>query len=258
MKTMAIPVNKVTLLIACVLFELPNPVSSCKSVALRDRLIGFGCAEDNQKTFTDVAEHECILHCVGDKSCTAVNYDAKDKMCTRLEYPCPVLGIYEHLTYQILAPAPIDGCAQWVVTNDWNYPRIVKKNEVPGAYSPVVVARIVANEEILPAKWPLYNTNAYTIQESSALVHGVFEVFVVNKACSLLWLSYDASSGDPLPPGAIPGGRLADGTPLYVAAVHVTGHGKYVLGYYNHLTRMGACYYSGVQEAQSVQMLTAP
>ena len=240
-----------------VLSELPNFVSSCESTILRERFMGFGCSEDNQIKFTGVAEHECVLRCVLDKYCTAVNYDAQEKSCSRFEKPCPVFGIYEHMHYQILALAPKDGCVKWVATHDWDYPRIVKKSERPNGQARRL-ARLRKAGEILPAKWPDNNFNAFTAQYNSVIYDNEFEVLVVNEACSLLWVNYDASSGSPMPPRGILGGHLADGTPLYVAAVNVPGTIAYVVGYYNDIRRIGTCNYFGVTEAQRMDILTAP
>ena len=243
------------LLFACISRTFLKSVTCCESFHLRDRLLGYGCAWNNQVIITDVAEHECVLRCMLDKSCTAVNYDVQDRVCMRMEVPCPVLETHQHTHYQILAPPPMDGCVQWLVSNDWNSPRMVKYNNKPGSVHGV--ARLDSAGELLPARWPRDSQKAFTVQNNDEFSHIVFEVLVVNKSCSLGWVNYNASSGNPLHPGAILGGHLADGTLVYVALFPVTSSRKLV-GYYNHETRLGTFYYYKVRNTQgSMEILTA-
>ena len=221
---------------ACIL----HTVESCQTLHLRNRLMGFGCAWGNNVNFTGVAEHECVLRCMSDKSCTAVNYDVQDRVCMRMEVPCPVLEIQQYVHYQILAAPPVDDCVQWIPTGDWDYPRMVKYNSDPNGYQLHGVARLTRAGEVLPARWSKAKNIAYTVQNNTKFVSSVFEVLVVKKSCSVRWVNYDASSGNPLPPGAILGGHLADGMPLYVAITCLSANWQ-VAGYYNHETRTGTC-----------------
>ena len=234
-----------------------NPVSSCESMSIRERLFGIGCAWDNPVVLAGVEEHECVLRCLPDKTCTAVNYDVQNKVCTRSGTPCPVLETQSNVNYQILATVPVDGCVQWVATHDWNYPRIVKVNQDVGGDYPLGVTRLISNGDILPAKWPNNNANVYTIKSGSVTYSSTFEVLAVNKACSLRWVYYDASSSDPLPTGAIQGGHWSDGTPLYVALIYARAD-RHVVRYYNHATRMGTCDYSGENNKQNLELLIVP
>ena len=220
--------------------------------------MGFGCAWDTQDNFTHVAEHECILRCFVDKLCRAVNYDVQENVCMRIEEPCPVVGVQQHVHYQILAEDPEGGCVQWVATNDWNYPRMVKYNRQINGVAWQGVVRLTNAGETLPGRWNLGDTDAISIQNNTKLATGTFDVLVVNEVCSLVWVYYDAASGKPMPPGAILGGHLADGTPLYVAAVNLSKRRSFLVGYYNHVTRKATCYLSGVHDVQQMSLLTVP
>ena len=234
-----------------------NPVSSCESMSIRDRLFGIRCAWDNPVVLAGVDEHECVMRCLPDKTCKAVNYDVQNKICTRNDTPCPVVETQPNANYQILATVPVDECAQWVATHNWNYLRIVKVNQNIGADYPVAVARLTSDGYILPAKWSNNGANVYTIKSGSIAHSSTFEVLTVNEACSLRWVYYDASSSDPLPTGAIQGGRLSDGTPLYVALIYARVD-RHVVGYYNHATRMGTCEYYGENNKQDIELLIVP
>ena len=242
--------------VACISSELLKSVISCESFHLHDKLLGYGCGWNNQVIITDVAEHECVLRGMLDKSCTAVNYDVQDRVCMRMEVPCPVLEIHQYVHYQILTPTPADGCVLWMVPNDWSHPRMVKYINKPESRH--AVARIESAGELLPAKWPRNVPKASSVQNNAQFSDSVFEVLVVKESCSLRWVNYNASSGNPLPPGAILGGHLADGTLLYVALFQVAASRKMV-GYYNDETRMGTCSFYGVRNIQdSMEILAAP
>ena len=242
---------------ASILYSLMMSVSSCKLSHLRDIVIGFGCAWDNQVNSTGVAEHECVLLCMLDKSCAAVNYDVQDRVCMQMEVPCTVLETHQNTHYQILAPPPMDGCTQWTVSSDWNYPRMVKYNRKHNGYKLDGVARLNMAGEVLPARWPEGYLKAFTIQNNIRFGDTAFEVLLVKESCSLSWVYYNASSGNAMPPGAIMGGHLADGTQLYVAIAYMTDTVN-LLGFYNQRTRMGAYYHNGVQNTQGgMKILTA-
>ena len=243
---------------ACMPSGIMTSVLSCESSYIHGRLMGFGCAWDNRVNVTGVAEHECVLRCMLDKSCAAVNYDAKEKVCMWIEVPCPVLESHQYTHYQILAPQPVDGCIQWIATSNRNYPRIVKYKSNPNGYYRHAVIRLKRAGEVLPGKWSLSQQHASAVQNNMAFSDRQFEVLVVKESCSVRWVYYDASSGNPMTPGAIVGGHLIDGTPLYVAIACLTEN-YHVAGYYNHETRMGTCLYGRVRNNRGiVKMLTAP
>ena len=233
-------------------FYLASP---CKQMPLHARVYGAGCAWDTPVTLVSVEEHECVLRCLSHKTCTAVNYDVQKKFCTLSETPCPVVETQPNIHYQILTTVPVDACVQWVATKDWNNPRVVKVNRDVGGDHPVRVVRLRTDAgDVLPAKWPNNGVKVATITRDGITSSSVFEVMLVNKACSLRWVYYDASSSDPLPTGAIQGGQWADGTPLYVAVCYATAY-KRVIGYYNHAIRNGTYEYGGVHFSQNISLL---
>ena len=232
-----------------------NMALACEQMELHPRILGAGCVWDNSISLLAVEEHECVLRCLAHKTCKAVNYDVQNEVCVRSETPCPVVETQPNVNYQILATVPVDECAQWVATHDWNYPRIVKVNQDVGGDYPLGVARLTSGGDTLPAKWPDNHVNAFTIKSGSVTYSSTFEVLVVNEACSLRWLYYDASSSDPLPTGAIQGGKRSDGTPLYVALIYARVD-RHVVGYYNPATRMGTCDYNGENNKQDIELLT--
>ena len=167
---------------ACISSAVMGCVSSCESSPLRDRIMGFGCAWDNRVNFTNVAEHECVLRCMLDKSCTAANYDVQDRVCMWMEVPCPVLKTQQYTHYQILAPPPLDGCVHWVATNDRNYPRMVKYNSSPNGYNLIGIVRLRRAGELLPAFWSQRNEKAVTVQNNTKFMSKAIEVLVAKES----------------------------------------------------------------------------
>ena len=219
--------------------------SSCYVMSVQNRIVGAGCAWDNPLNHTGVVEHQCVLSCMSDKGCTAVNYDVHSNVFMRMSEPCPVIETQPLVNYLILASPPNDECVQWIATHDWNYHRMVKVSMKSNF--PLGVARIVTTAgDVLPAKWPHNQNRAFTIKTGSVVYNVEFEALVVNQACSLQWVYYDASSDNPLPIGAIRGGQWADGIPLYVSVIYARDDRR-VIGYYNHEIRMGTCDYMGAE-----------
>ena len=161
-------------------------MSSCESISLRKRLMGFGCAWGAQDNFTHVAEHECVLRCFVDKLCRAVNYDVQENVFMRIEVPCPVVRVQQHVHYQILAEEPVDGFVQWEATNDWNCPRMVRNNRAINGFDLQGVERLTHAGETLPGRWNQDKTYAVYIQNYTRLSAETFEVLVVSEVCSLL------------------------------------------------------------------------
>ena len=62
------------------------------------------------------------------------------------------------------------------------------------------------------------------------------EVLTIDEACTWSWLSY--TSGEELPVGAVMGGHLASGSPIYVAKMYAN-NGVPAFGYYSIEYGMG-------------------
>ena len=73
----------------------------------------------------------------------------------------------------------------------------------------------------------------------------------IDAACPLPWLSYTA--GDQLPLGVVTGGRLADGSPIYMAKIIHDGH--IAFGYYDPKTAQAYYDYAAAQTTTSMYLL---
>ena len=118
------------------------------------------------------------------------------------------------------------------------------------------VARAFVNNDLLLGK---LTDNFYGINPSGSKTQGGSsqEKIVVDASCSVTWVSYDATTGQPMPTGAFVGGFLtATNTPLYVSRQE-TPDCDWALGYYNPINRKawGECY--GVQDGSKFEVMVA-
>ena len=66
------------------------------------------------------------------------------------------------------------------------------------------------------------------------IIGGDCELLVVKPSCSVTWTAHDSTTGQPIPKGALIGGKLtATSTPLYVA--RMVYDGTLLGGYHNPL-----------------------
>ena len=215
---MSISTPKPTLFIACILIEYVNSMSSCESISLMKRLMGFGCAWGTRGNLTHVAKHECILRCFVDKLCRAVNYDVQENVCMST-MPCGrgaaacTLSDPGRRTCRWMCSM---GSHQWL-----ELPTYGKEQSRDQWIRFAGCCTANTCRGTLPGRWNQDKTYAVSMQNNTRLSAETFEVLVVSKVCSLLLVYYDAASGKPMPSGAILARHLQDGTPLYVAAVKV-------------------------------------
>ena len=107
-------------------------------------------------------------------------------------------------------------------------------NEDLDGWDPHYVVRAVLGGELLVMNWsPLERVARGVDTSGEAVEASSWEHMVVDPACSYVWLMYWA--GDSIPEGAVVGGRLLDGTPLYVAVTLGLSSTR-PIGYYNPLS----------------------
>ena len=77
------------------------------------------------------------------------------------------------------------------------------------------------------------------------------EILTKDVACHLPWMPYTA--GEPLPFGAVTGGRLADGSVIYVAKIN--NHDHSFFGYYHPISVLAYYEHDGAQTTTSMDLL---
>ena len=90
--------------------------------------------------------------------------------------------------------------------------------------------------------------------DGTDVIGGDCELLVVEPSCSVTWVAHDTTNGQPIPKGALVGGKLtATNTPLYVARM-VYG-GLLLGGYYNPLNGKVWMSYSGPKSSTVFELM---
>ena len=85
--------------------------------------------------------------------------------------------------------------------------------------------------DLLVLNWSLTESVARGVDRNGGAVEvRSWQQMVVEPSCNFKWIRYRA--GDPIPDGAVVGGHLANGTPLYVVVTLLLTD-KRQIGYYN-------------------------
>ena len=114
-------------------------------------------------------------------------------------------------------------------------------NENLENWDPHYVVRAEVNGDLLVMNWsPVEGVARGVDTNRQAVEASMWEHMVVDPACSYMWVGFRA--GDPIPGGAVIGGHLTDGTPLYVV-VTLGAIGRRPIGYYNPLTSTFCAYW---------------
>ena len=122
-------------------------------------------------------------------------------------------------------------CVSWKQVADITNEGVFFVNENLESWDPHYAVRAEVNGDLLIMNWSPVEAVARGVDTNGQAVEtSTWEHMVVDHACSYVWVKYWA--GDPIPEGAVVGGRLADGTPLYVV-VTLSLSARRPIGYYN-------------------------
>ena len=221
----------------------------CKMGNIQSRVDGQACDPPEYTNISASEWRHCSLACAHIKECRATIFDHRRSFCMIMPQPCVLLKPYSDHVYQSFEYP----CTKWVpaakdnVEAVWIYERNNNK-----AY----VARVFDNNDLLLGK---LTDNFYGIDPSGSKTQGGSsqEKVVVDPSCSVTWVSYDATTGQPMPAGAFVGGFLrATNTPLYVSRQEAPDC-DWALGYYNPINQKawGECY--GVQDSSKLEVMVA-
>ena len=108
---------------------------------------------------------------------------------------------------------------------------LLSVNEDLRAWAPHYAVRAMVDGDLLVLNWSPTESVARGVNRNGEAVEvRSWQQMVVEPSCNLKWVRYRA--GDPIPEGAVVGGHLADGTPVYIVAT-LSLTDKRPIGYYN-------------------------
>ena len=108
---------------------------------------------------------------------------------------------------------------------------LLSVNENLEAWDPHYAVRAIVEGDWLVLNWSPTESVARGVDRNGEAVEvHSWQQMVFEPICSFQWARYRA--GDPIPEGAVVGGHLADGTPLYVVMTRSLTNRR-PIGYYN-------------------------
>ena len=219
-------------------------VDLAKTCSMWEQNIGYRCEDFFAVAFrndTFLTPRQCKLQCLQRPKCVQVDYSRVANQCLLYSSYWALLQPDEEFTSVRYNSEIVsrDACFRWIPFND-TIPTSGVVINAPSGLEPQLVARGEISTAVLPGKlfissfglWSVLNNNARRITDN-------IEYFDIHPSCIGVWIPYNSGSGIDLPYGAVQGGWLSDGRPLYVARL---GTPILHLGYYDPAT--GKAYYA--------------
>ena len=143
-------------------------------------------------------------------------------------------------------------CLQWGPVQQVGWEAV---HEFDG-YTVLYVSRIDIANAIIVGKYVVKSGHFFGVN-ADGLVMNIdsdnVEVLTIDEVCTCTWLPY--TSGEVLPTGAVIGGNLVSGSPLYVAKMYNNGLGISAFGYYSTESSMGYYELLGARATSTMDIL---
>ena len=149
-----------------------------------------------------------------DAHCDMINYSANISLCRPSQEKCMYFQL--DLEYIAVIMTMTDPCLRWVSINDVDMNRAMRSPVNDGSGVDVFVARGISNGDMIPGKYDDFHKNAYYLTSGVEVIFYDAEFLIVRIGCTVEWITYDSTTLDPFPMGAIVGG-WPQGNHLYLA-----------------------------------------
>ena len=238
--------NGIILFIAAVFHPIRG--NGCRNLHIHRDIIGYRCLPHDNSTLEQLDNmrwDRSQWHCLHNNNCTLVTYNAALMECILYADMCSnLIQANSHIRTTILSPTPIK-CIEWRQFDAPWPENLVVVNEKGDSGANFAVGRLTSGSRTLPAK---YNpqTSFITTDGVEKVTTGKAEYLIIDPHCPYQWVTWMDTSGNDLPAGAIVGGHLENGTPLYVVKGWLNKYGGvWVIGYYNAQTKQVYLRYDG-------------
>ena len=230
--------------------------NGCRSLYVIMDITGYRCSpnEDiSMKQLADIRWEQCRWQCQGCNNCTVVTYDAGAMECTLFANTCTNMSkANSDVRTLILDPSPVC-CLTWRFHDDPWPDNLVVVNEVGASSADYAVGRLTSGSRMIPARYNLENV-FITTYGGQKVDTGTAEYLIVHPKCPVQWVTWTSTSGNDLPAGAIVGGHLENGMPLYIAKAWLFDL-VWVIGYYNPETRVGHFWFGAAKDTTVMDIL---
>ena len=239
------------LLLACVA-AVCLPAIACDNVwsvplYIKSPRRGFYCDNNSSTVLQGLDVNQCQLYCLDRGPCAGVSYSLVSGICIITPEHCLVVPLHPDYEIILFQPTQHYSCISWLNYHPARY--ITRGNQG--------VARKMHENQLIPGKFAYNARVACIIWDSSEhCSRQGGEYPQVGDHCSVAWVPYTA--GDPIMEGAVQGGALSDGTPLYVVNLHLKaewGENGWAFGYYRPDTGLGYAGLHGAQTKVDMEML---
>ena len=187
----------------------------------------FACRND-----TFITPMECKLQCMQRPGCVQVDYSHVANQCLLYSSHCALLQPDEEFTsvrYKDECVSRAE-CIRWIPFNG-TIPTGRVIISTPSAVAPQLLARGEFNLAVIPGKLSINNLVLWSVfNYLPRRVTDNIQYLDIHLSCTGVWIPYVAGSGIELPGGAVQGGWLTDGSPVYVAKM---GSPRLHFGYYD-------------------------
>ena len=193
------------------------------------------------------AHPQCLWLCLRMKTCRYINHNSATGQCELGLGQCESLQLAAGVLINTFGP-PRHGCIRWCAR--------CETGTVQGTHG--YAARITSDGAVLIGT--IYNSSSavFWANKEGVSIGPVYEadqdieLLLKDATCPLPWMPYTA--GEPLPSGAVAGGRLTDGSAMYVAKI-ISGKGHVVFGYYNPKPALAYYESNGIHTTTSMDIL---
>ena len=212
-------------------------VGACKQRYTRGEVIGYRCEDEgiSPRNISSITSEKCTWHCMKRTSCVQINYNNVGNHCLLFSSFCTLVEPDEKFTILQFVDhvMPRDECIRWIPFTG-NFPSGGVVINAPVGYDKHLLARGTVNSGVIPGKLYAHNHELWSVYNDKAgRVTKNIEYFDINPSCFGVWLPYFSGLGVGLPAGAVQGGILTSGTPLYVARASNTINLGTSLGFYD-------------------------
>ena len=182
----------------------------CKFSNIQSPVDGTECEPSEYTNISTSERHHFCLACVNSATCKATIFNQRYVVCMILLHPCISLKPYVDHVYQAFEYP----CTKWI--NASNAVNAYSNYEALGVQA--YVARAFVGNGFMLGK---FTHMFHAITPSGTKIKGGSnqEKIVIDASCNVTWVSYDATTEQPMPIGALIGGFLAaTNTPLFVSS----------------------------------------
>ena len=204
--------------------------NSCQTKYTNNLISEYRCAPDGNGDagIWKTNLFRCVWKCLSMSTCHYINHNQTADLCILGLGVCEILEPAPRFIIQAFGPSR-DVCLSWGSPDEPGRVPV----QMHDGHETVYVARVLRSNALIPGKYVTTGKAFWCSiegEKTGPINLDDVSVLTADPACTLPLMPY--TSGAPIPPGAVVGGHLADGTTLYVVYVD-DGTNRPAYGYYN-------------------------